>query len=238
MNAAGHCEQLVRGGDKDRFLSALFAPDEKRPHLLALYAFNLEIARIAKVVSEPHIGLIRQQWWHETIDGIYGGHASDHPVAAALAAAISAAHLPSQALHDLVGARECELHADPFTSLDQLEAYLGGTSSALIQLAALILVGPRAGQASEAAGLAGVAFGLAQLLRDPARERFLPPGMDHAAHALRRWGEARKASVGLPSEVLPAFLHVTLTGLYLKQPQPSQFRRQFAMWWAARRERF
>lgn len=238
MNAAAHCEQMVRDGDKDRFLSSLFAPDDKRPHLLALYAFDLEIARIAPAVSEPQIGLIRQQWWHDTIDGLFEGQPADHPVAQALGEAIGSAQLPRQALHDFISVRECELYADPFTSLEQVEAYLGGTSSALIQLAAMILVGSRAGQAAEAAGLAGVAFGIAQLLRYPARQRFLPPGMDYAAHALGRLREARQAAVHVPKGTLPAFLHVTLTQLYLKQPHPSQFRRQLTLWSAARRERF
>ena len=54
MNApSDHCLELVRKGDKDRFLSSLFAPDDKRPHLLALYAFNLEITRIRDLVSDP-----------------------------------------------------------------------------------------------------------------------------------------------------------------------------------------
>lgn len=34
--------EAVRDGDKDRYLASLFAPDGKRPHLLALYAFNLK----------------------------------------------------------------------------------------------------------------------------------------------------------------------------------------------------
>jgi 15-cis-phytoene synthase len=80
-----HCFDLVRSGDKDRFLASLFAPDDKRPHLLALYAFNLEVTRIADLVSEPQIGVIRQQWWRDTIESIYQGNAVDHPVAGPLA---------------------------------------------------------------------------------------------------------------------------------------------------------
>ncbi len=36
---------FVRRYDPDRFLTALFAPPEKREALLALYAFNHELAR-------------------------------------------------------------------------------------------------------------------------------------------------------------------------------------------------
>ena len=41
-------EDLVRDGDKDRFLATLFAPAGRRDALYALYAFNLEIVRIAE----------------------------------------------------------------------------------------------------------------------------------------------------------------------------------------------
>ena len=60
--------RLVRRHDRDRFLTALFAPAERREDLLALYAFNYEIAKTREVVSEPVLGQIRLQWWRETID--------------------------------------------------------------------------------------------------------------------------------------------------------------------------
>jgi len=42
---------IVRGRDIDRYLAALLAPDAKRNHLMALYAFRAELARIAGQVS-------------------------------------------------------------------------------------------------------------------------------------------------------------------------------------------
>ena len=47
---------LVRRHDPDRFLTALFAPPEKRDALLTLYAFNHELARAREAVSEPRAG--------------------------------------------------------------------------------------------------------------------------------------------------------------------------------------
>jgi len=240
--AADHCIALVRQGDKDRFLATLFAPDEARPHLFALYAFNLEIARIRDSVSEPQLGLIRQQWWLDTLDAMTAGEVPAQPVAKALAQAIAEARLPTDPLRHLVIAREFDLQADPMPDLQALETYLGATSSALIQLAAVILAGPAAGAAAEAAGLAGVAFGLSQLLRDSRRRQsHLPPDMDAsvaASHARRRLGEARAAAGAIPEAALPAFLPVSLTELYLRRSEPTQFRRQIALWFAARRNRF
>jgi phytoene synthase len=251
MTATGdHCFDLVRAGDKDRFLSSLFAPDDKRANLLALYAFNLEIVRIRDVVSDPQIGLIRLQWWRDTIDAIYEGTVAAHPVAEALARAIEAGNLQRHALVNLVTAHEFDLFDDPMQDLTQLEGYLGETSSALIQMAALVLAGPAARAASDAAGFAGVAYGLSQALRDPQRRtKFLPPGMDVKAavsHAEKRLAEARGLRTSIPHDALAAFLPVTLTPLYLKaitraperMADVSQTRRQFALWWSARRDRF
>lgn len=251
MNSAdSHCRDLVRAQDKDRFLATLFAPEPAQPHLFALYAFSLEVARIRSVVSEPNIGLIRQQWWHDTLDGIYGGAVVDHPVAAALAGAIAASKLPKEPLHNLITAREFDLYADPMPDVTALEAYLGETSSVLIQMAAMILDPASARQAAEAAGLAGVAHGLALILGDPARRtQFLPPSMDvkgAIAHARTRLAEARALQSKLNSSALPAFLPVSLTGLYLDRiagapDRPlsvTQFRRQIALWYHARRDSF
>ena len=57
--------RIARDGDPDRALAALFAPRESRADLLALIAFNVELARIAEQVSEPELGAIRMQWWRE-----------------------------------------------------------------------------------------------------------------------------------------------------------------------------
>ena len=241
-------EDIVRTHDRDRWLSSLFAPDDKRPHLLALSAFNAEILRVRDTVSEPALGLIRLQWWRDTIESISAGSgARGHPVAEALAGAIAEGGLPEQALLDLVTAHEFDLYHDRMPDLTALEAYLGETSSRLIQMAAMILDRQAAPKAAECAGLAGVAQGLARILGDPRhRGPFLPEGMsvdDAIAHAENRLAQAMTLLPGLPKPVLPAFLPVSLTGLYLKRiaaaPDAplsvSPLRRQFTLWWTARR---
>ncbi|MFN4141282.1 phytoene/squalene synthase family protein [Aestuariivirga sp.] len=237
-------QESVRRHDRDRFLSSLFAPDGKRPHLLALYAFNAEVARVRDVVSDPNIGLIRLQWWRDTLES---GASGGHPVAEALFSAMKEGGLPKQALVDLVTAREFDLFEDRMPGLTELEAYLGETHSRLIQMAAMILDRDAAARASEAAGLAGVAQGLALILGEPrTRDPFLPEGMDVKAaleHAEKRLAEAMALLPALPRSVLPAFLPVSLTGTYLKRiaqaPDEalnvSPLRRQLIMWWTARR---
>lgn len=241
-------QEIVRRHDRDRYLSTLFAPDARRPHLLALYAFNAEVARIRDVVSDPNIGLIRLQWWRDTVESLYdGGTGGGHPVAGAMKPAIGEGGLPKQALLDLITAREFDLFHDRMPGLTELEAYLGETSSRLVQMAAMILDRDAAAKASDAAGLAGVAQGLALILGDPRhRDPVLPEGMDVAgaiAHAEKRLGEFEALRPKLPKSVLPAFLPVSLTGLYLKRiaraPDAmlnvSPLKRQMVMWWTARK---
>ena len=237
-------QEIVRAHDRDRYLSTLFAPDGKRPHLLALYAFNAEVTRIRDQVSDPGIGLIRLQWWRDTLEN---GAAQGHPVAEALLSTIRDFALPVEALTDLLSAREFELYQDRMPGLTELEAYLGETSSRLIQMAAMILDRAAAPKASEAAGLAGVAHGLAKILAEPRhRAPFLPPDMDVTeaiAHAQKRLDQALSLLTALPKSLLPAFLPLSLTAGDLKtiaktpgSPRlPAPLRRQMTMWWTARR---
>ncbi len=240
-------EQDLRAQDRDRYLSTFFAADGKRPHLAALYAFNAEIMRVRDSVSDPNLGLIRLQWWRDTVESLFdGGDGGGHPVAEALAQAIKAGGLPKPALLDLITAHEFDLYQDRIPGLTELEAYLGETYSRLIQMAAMILDRDAAVKASEAAGLAGVAQGLTLLLGDPRhRGPFLPEGVDVKAaitHAEKRLGEALAILPNVPKSVLPAFLPVSVTGSYLKAlgraPDAplnvSPLKRQIVMWWTAK----
>lgn len=163
--AYDHCDGLVRELDRDRYWSALFAPADKRPHLFALYGFSAEVARVRDAISEPMPGEIRLQWWRDAIEGTARGDVSAHPVAAALLATIERFRLPRQAFLDLIDARVFDLYDDPMPSVADLEGYLGETSSALIRLASLVLADGADPGGAEAAGHAGIAYGLTGLLR-------------------------------------------------------------------------
>lgn len=162
---AVYCRDLVRLHDRDRYLCALFAPARHRPAILALYAFDVEIRRIAATVSEPMAGEIRLQWWHDLLAAEDRDAAAGHPVGRALEAAIGGYGLPRQPLLDLIEARTFDLYTDPMPGLTELEAYLGHTVSAVMQLAAIVLAEGRDPRTAEAAGHGGVAVGLARLLR-------------------------------------------------------------------------
>lgn len=159
------CLSLLREGDRDRYLCALLMPEDRRGAIAALFAFNLEIARIRDLVTEPMAGEIRLQWWRDLIAGEREEEASGHPVAAALMRAVDACALPRQTLVNLVEARRFDLYDDPMPDRNTFEGYAGETASALVQLAALILDAEKAASTSVAAGHAGVAHLTAGVLQ-------------------------------------------------------------------------
>src|SRR5262245_9813342 len=103
MNEAfAHCEALVRASDKDRFLSALFAPAVHRGALHALYAFNIELSRVGELVKEALAGEVRLQWWREAVMGERPGEAHAHPVAGALLEVIGRYGLPPGRFEEMI----------------------------------------------------------------------------------------------------------------------------------------
>jgi phytoene synthase len=153
----------VREADPDRYFSSLFAPAAKRPLLLALYAFNAEVARIAESVREPMLGAIRLEWWRETVEGASKGTPRNHDVARALAALFAQSPVALAEMEALIAARAFDSSADRFADFAALETYVDSTSGQLMRLAAQILEGPP--RIDETLRQAGLAYGLTGLLR-------------------------------------------------------------------------
>jgi phytoene synthase len=236
QDASAYCAELVREGDRDRYLTTLFAPAAQRNALAALYAFNVEISRVRELAREPLPGEIRLQWWLDVLDGERAEEATANPVAAALLAAIERYRLPAAKLADIIEARRFDLYDEPLPHIADLEIYVSRTSSALITLAAQIL----GVDAAAAAEPAGIAYGLTGLLRAfpvhaARRQLYLPAELleRHGAQAYdifagrtspalnaaladlrglarRHLAAARDQVSKLPAEALPAFLPVAL----------------------------
>lgn len=157
-------EQL-RAGDPDRYLSTLYAPEEKRLALCTLYRFNLEIASIRDKISEPMPGEIRLQWWRDVLSEEGKAQAGGNPLAEALLATIEEHDLPRKPFLDMLDARVTDLYDDALPTRNDLEGYLGETRSALIQLAALCLDPKTALKHAHLAGHAGCAQGIGEIIR-------------------------------------------------------------------------
>lgn len=160
-----HAADVVRQFDKDRYLSALLAPETHRNGLMALYAYSAEISRIRELVSEPLPGEVRLQWWRDLLEGTEHGAVASNPVANALLQTIDRYELPKESLVAMAEARVFDLYNDQMPSLNDLEGYAGETVSGVIQLACLVLNDGKEAGTATAAGHAGVAYALTGLMR-------------------------------------------------------------------------
>lgn len=157
-----HCAALVREADRDRYLATLFAPAAHRDALFALYAFNVEIARVREAAREPMPGEIRLQWWREVLARERDGEAAAHPIAAALRNTMEHYAILPARLIDVIDAHSFDLYDDPMASFADLEAYAARTHSASMSLAAGILsrLGSQADTMTRHAGIAHAVAGL------------------------------------------------------------------------------
>ena len=156
--------RIAKSGDPDRSLAALFAPREARADLFALIAFNVELARIAEIVTEPGLGAIRLQWWHEAIDRAARGEATGHQVADAIGAAMRKGKLSRARINALIDARNFDIETRIMPDWAALEAHLAATSGGLFALGGECL-GSRGPSLEKAATQAGLAYGLTGLMR-------------------------------------------------------------------------
>ena len=243
----------LRALDRDRWVSTLFAPSRCRDALVALYAFNLEIARVRDIVSDPLPGEMRFQWWRDLLAGQARGDVAAHPVAAALMRTIARYNLPTAALSALIEARTFDLYDDPMPTLADLEGYCGETSSILIRLATFILAEGTDPGGADVVGHAGVAFALTGLLRAfpfhaSRGQVFLPMDLldrhgvtrddvlsardtpalravlaDLRARARHHLAETRRAIASIGPALAPALLPVALVEPYLRQMEARSY---------------
>jgi 15-cis-phytoene synthase len=260
-----YCEAQLRRNDPDRWLASLFLPSALRPHVIALYAFSDEIARVRAHVSEPLLGEIRFQYWRDVLTGERG---ADAPVAAALVDTVERFRLPREKLISLIDARLFDLYDAPMPSIAALESYAAATAGTLFQLAAFIL-DPGA-DVTAASRHAGIAYAVTGLLRGlpwqiAAGQTYVPRELyagldlhsDRAAlgaalaklRALVRENLAALAAepAAKAGKAAPAFLPAALCDLYLRQMEKPrydplatlievpQWRGQWRLWRAARR---
>jgi len=140
--------ELVRGADRDRFLGALFAPDPARSDLLAILAFNHELARTRLVTREPMLARIRLEWWREAVAEAAGtAKPRAQPVVESLSETVRRHRLAPQALVALIDAREEEIDGP----LDVLRA---GHALADLELAVLGVTDEASRSAVRAVGAA------------------------------------------------------------------------------------
>src|SRR5690606_4571428 len=88
--------------------------------LVALYAFEAELAVIPSRVTQPLLAEMRFTWWAEHLPGVFAGAPrKGHPVLEALAAAVARHDLPRAPFEALIDARIALAQGEP-ADLDAL----------------------------------------------------------------------------------------------------------------------
>ena len=246
MNNFEQCAALVREADRDRYLATLFAPAAQRDALFALYAFNVEIARVRDLAREPLPGEIRLQWWREVLSGERDGESAAHPVAAALHETLARYDFVATPLLELIDERIFDLYDEPMATVGDLELYGIRTQSPVFAMAAGIL--KPGGMPPELFTLdAGMAYTIAGILRSFGRhasrrqlyvpleilerhqvsredifaaqrsERLLAALAEMRGIARRHLAAAQVKLESAPPEILPAFLPIALVGPQLRR---------------------
>jgi len=221
---------LVRKDDHDRFLTAVFAPMPARHGVMALYAFNIEVARVRESVSENIIGQMKLQWWHDVITAIYEGGPvpQGNPVVEALVAAIRAHNLSRAYFETLLDARARDMADEPPADVYALEAYADGTSASLTALVREAL-GVHDGASKAAGRHVGIAWALTGLLRavlfHARANRFLLPQdlleeQNLSAHDVQERSNAAKIGVVIAEIARIASAHLDKARRYRKDIDP------------------
>jgi phytoene synthase len=230
MDAPDDLDAMVRRGDPDRWLASRFIADEAaRADVIALYALNIELARVAPSVREPLMGEIRLTWWREGVEGLFAGQpARRHPVLEALARAIPRRKLAAAPFLAMIEARFSDFEPGDLADADRVERYLDGTAGALMALAVAALGGGEALAVRPAAQ----AFGLAGL----ARLNRLPEAMSGTALRDRigaNLARARAAAAALPVPAFPAIAYAGLARPYAAGRTPSELEKRLRLTLAA-----
>ncbi len=130
MGLANRLARSVRDADPDRYFSALFAPPPQRPLLFALYAFNVEVARVAETCANP--------CWAPSGWNGGGRRRRGRPMVRpatmtwrGLAALFAARPAALAGLEALVAARSFDSSADYVQTFAEFESYVDGTSGTL-----------------------------------------------------------------------------------------------------------
>ena len=248
-----YCADSVRRHDADRWLAALFVPEARRRHVMALYALDAELARARDSVSEALLDEMRFSWWGESIASAMAQAPLAHPVARALARAAGAIALDRGTFDALIAARSRELDPTPPADMAAWTEHAEASAVGLMRLAARFANDrPLPRDADPALRYAGLAIALADAAGDHsagARRLALPPGLGKpgmVALAADHLALARAHSAAVPREVLPILWPATIKGLRLARLRrdpgkatriglPHKF---LTLQWAAWRRRF
>ena len=203
LNAAGitdpelrasyeECKRLNSLHGKTYYLATLLLPAAKRPFVHALYGFaryaDEIVDDLASTLSAQEKAEVLRNWSSEVLQGLKTGQSSDL-VGRALIDTVQRFDIPHQHFVDFLHSMEMDLTVTEYQTFDDLYEYVYG-SAAVIGLQMVPILGGDTVNSLAAAKNLGVAFQLANFIRDVGedldRGRVYLPMQELAEHGVTR----------------------------------------------------
>lgn len=203
LNAAGitdpelrasyaECKRLNSLHGKTYYLATLLLPASKRPFVHALYGFaryaDEIVDDLASTLTAQEKAEVLRKWSSDVLSGLETGKSSDL-VGRALIDTVQRFDIPHQHFVDFLHSMEMDLTVTEYQTFDDLYGYVYG-SAAVIGLQMVPILGGDTVNSLEAAKNLGVAFQLANFIRDVGedldRGRVYLPLQELAEHGVTR----------------------------------------------------
>lgn len=162
------CRELNAQHGKTYYLATLLLPPAKRPYVHALYGFaryaDEIVDDLASTLSEPEKAEWLGSWGQRFFDDLRRGH-SDDPVCRAVVDTVQRWDIPVEHFEAFLHSMTMDLTVTEYATYDDLYTYVYG-SAAVIGLQMVPILEPSQPEAYARAKDLGVAFQLANFVRD------------------------------------------------------------------------
>ena len=184
------CKRLKSLHGKTYYLATLLLPPAKRPFVHALYGFaryaDEIVDDLASTLSPQEKADVLRTWSSGVLTDLSAGKSND-AVGAALVDTVTRFKIPHQHFVDFLHSMEMDLTVSTYANYEALSEYVYG-SAAVIGLEMVPILGVLSDDAYESAKKLGIAFQLANFIRDVGedldRGRIYLPLDELAAHGV------------------------------------------------------
>ena len=193
------CKRLNSLHGKTYYLATLLLPKAKRPHVHALYGFaryaDEIVDDLASTLTIPEKAHVLKVWGEKVLEDIRLGRSDDH-VGRALVDTVQRFNIPIEHFEAFLHSMTMDLSVTEYQTYEDLMEYVYG-SAAVIGLQLVPILGATDPKAYEAAQKLGIAFQLANFIRDVSEDLdrgriYLPLDDLHAAGVSKEMLAAKK----------------------------------------------
>lgn len=190
------CKRLNSIHGKTYYLATLLLPPAKRPHVHALYGFaryaDEIVDDLASNLTLDEKAFVLKKWSNQVLSDIKSGSSND-PIAAALVDTTSRFKIPIAHFEAFLHSMNMDLTVRQYQTYEDLHEYVYGSAAVIgLQMVSVLgTISPGAvTSANEAAEKLGIAFQLANFIRDVGedldRGRVYLPMTELEAHGVNR----------------------------------------------------